>query len=665
MNKQKYILLYFLFLLPLAMQAQVLHPIEWQTTISKQEVQIGETLELIFTADIEKDWYLYSSDFSKDLGPMVTTFDFQANDTYELVGELTPINPSKKDSELWGGEYTYFKGKAEFRQKVKVLKKKPNILVTVDYQVCTDVDGKCIPLDEEFSFTSIKVLKKKNALSDSGDKDTEDKSNSENQSILTFMFLSFLGGLAALLTPCVFPIIPMTVSFFTSKAETRSEAIRQGLLYGAAIVGIYTLIGVLVSYLFGAEAANVLATHWLPNLLFFAIFVIFAISFFGAFEIVLPSSWINSMDRKADKGGLLGIFFMALTLVVISFSCTGPIAGSILIASANGDFLMPMLGMFSFSMAFAIPFSLFAIFPAWLSSLPKSGGWLNTVKVVLGFIELALAFKFLSVADQVYHWGILDRDIYITIWIAIGIALGLYLFGLISLPHDSKLEKIGVGRLLLAILTFTFVIYLIPGLFGAPLKGLAGYLPPQSTLDFDINKIVRDNIKVASFKNPDTKVVNTGKRKYTDLFHLPHGLEGYFDYQEALEASKREGKPIFIDFTGHGCVNCREMEATVWAEPAVLQRLSEDYILLALYVDDPTTLPEDQWIKAKDGKTKKTIGKINANFQIERFNNNAQPYYVLLDTEGEMLIKKPKAYDLNPANFVEYLDIGLAEFNKR
>ena len=375
MNKQKYILLYFLFLLPLVMQAQVLHPIAWQTNISKQEVQVGETLELIFTADIEKDWYLYSSDFSKDLGPMVTTFEFKTNDTYELVGEITPINPKEKDSELWGGVYTYFKGKAEFRQKIKILKVKPNIWVAVDYQVCTDVDGKCIPLDEEFTFTTIQV-KKKGETNQNEEKNEENKSESDqSQSVLTFMFLSFLGGLAALLTPCVFPIIPMTVSFFTSKAENRSQAIRQGLLYGASIVGIYTLIGVLVSYLFGAEAANVLATHWLPNLLFFAIFIIFAISFFGAFEIVLPSSWVNSMDKKADKGGLLGIFFMALTLVVISFSCTGPIAGSILIASANGDFLMPMLGMFSFSMAFAIPFSLFAIFPAWLSSLPKSGGW--------------------------------------------------------------------------------------------------------------------------------------------------------------------------------------------------------------------------------------------------------------------------------------------------
>lgn len=713
MNKQKFILFYLLFLLPLLMQAQVLHPIEWQTNTSKKEVKIGETLELIFTADVEKDWYLYSSDFSKDLGPMVTTFQFEPNDTYDLVGDLTPIHPKKKYDDLWGGEYTYFKGKAEFRQKIKVLKANPKILVTVDYQVCTDVDGKCIPLDEEFAFTNIKIKQESSAIEkdekkvaqddlktdNQEDDQIDEKENEENtaeqtlveeekntntdsekttqnnedkednsdedKSLLWFLITSFGFGLVALLTPCVFPVIPMTVSFFTSKAKNRGEAIRLGLIYGASIVGIYTIIGVVVSAIFGASAANTMATHWFPNLLFFVVFVIFAISFFGAFEITLPTSWVNSIDKKSDKGGLLGIFFMALTLVIISFSCTGPVVGSVLIGSANGEFIKPIIGMLGFSLAFAIPFSLFAIFPAWLSSLPKSGGWLNTVKVVLGFIELALAFKFLSVADQAYHWGILDRDIYIIIWIAIGIALGLYLFGLISLPHDSKLEKIGVGRLLLAILTFTFVIYLIPGLFGAPLKGLAGYLPPQHTLDFDLNRIIRDNVKLLKPDNSVAQSIPFSERKYANFLHLPHGLEGYFVLEEALAASKRENKPIMIDFTGHGCVNCREMEATVWAEPEVLKRLSEDYILLALFVDDKTDLPESEWVKAKDGKTKKTIGKVNANYQIERFGNNAQPYYVLLDSKGEMLVKKPKAYDLNPSHFVDYLDEGLSEFKKR
>jgi len=373
------------------------------------------------------------------------------------------------------------------------------------------------------------------------------------------------------------------------------------------------------------------------------------------FEITLPSSWVNNADKQSDKGGYYGTFFMAFTLVLVSFSCTGPIVGTILVESAGGLVLKPILGMFAFSMAFAIPFTLFAIFPEWLNSLPRSGGWMNTVKVVLGFLELALAFKFLSIADQVYHWGILDRDIFLVIWIAVFIGLTIYLFGFIRMPHDDKVEKLGVPRLLLALTSLGFVIYLLPGLWGAPLKGMAGYLPPMKSNMF-------------TFAGGNTAYNTDGENQlcdipmYAELFELPHRLQGYFDYQQALDCAKSQGKPLFIDFTGHGCVNCREMEARVWSDPAVLKRLREDFVIVALYVDDKSTLPENQWYTSEyDNKEKKTVGKQNADFQITRFNNNAQPYYVILNHQEELLIQ-PKAYDLNPANFAAFLDQAKANF---
>ena len=361
------------------------------------------------------------------------------------------------------------------------------------------------------------------------------------------------------------------------------------------------------------------------------------------------------MDAKADKGGIMGIFFMAFTLVLVSFSCTGPIVGSLLISSAGGALLKPILGMLAFSMAFALPFTLFAIFPGWLNSLPKSGGWLNSVKVVLGFIELALAFKFLSMADQVYHWGILDRDIYLAIWIVIFTLLGLYLLGKIRLPHDSKLEFISVPRLMLAIATFVLVIYMIPGMWGAPLKGLSGYLPPLSSHDFDLTKISNQTSDFEFDESP----------KYADFLHLPHGIQGYFDYDQALRAAKRQNKPLFIDFTGHGCVNCREMEARVWSDPRVLKRLKEDFVMVALYIDERYTLPEDQWYTSTyDNKVKKTIGKQNADFQITRFENNAQPYYVILDNQEELLVS-PIAYETDIQKFIDFLDSASKAFKLR
>jgi thiol:disulfide interchange protein DsbD len=464
-------------------------------------------------------------------------------------------------------------------------------------------------------------------------------------------------------------MIPMTVSFFMNSNKTKWEAKFQALVYGASIILIYTLIGTIVAITLGADFANWLSTHWLPNVLFFIIFVVFAFSFFGAFEIILPSSWINKSDDKVSKGGAGGAFFMALTLVLVSFSCTGPIVGAILVESAGGMILKPIVGMFGFSLAFALPFTLFALFPQWLSNLPKSGGWLNSVKVFLGFIELALGLKFLSIADQTYHWRILDREVYLALWIVIFALLGIYLLGKIKFAHDSEVKHVSTGRLMLSIVTFSFVVYLIPGMFGAPLKAISGYLPPMTTHDFDLHRIIREEVKLAGASgSTNANIQNFSgnslceKPKYSEFLELPHGLEGYFDFEQGLACAIAQNKPIFIDFTGHGCVNCREMEANVWSDSRVLERLKRDFVIVALYVDDKSTMPESDWITSSyDQKVKKTIGKKYADFQISRFGVNAQPYYVIMGNDQKVLVK-PTARDLNPDHFVDFLDRGIAAF---
>ncbi|RIJ43244.1 disulfide bond formation protein DsbD [Pontibacter oryzae] len=706
-----------LFMITLVGQAQVLKPATWSHEYSKKQVAVGEEIDLVFNVKIDKNWYLYSSDFDPDLGPMVTEFKFQKNPSYELVGKIVPVKPKKKYDDLWEGEYTYFVGTAQFRQKIRVLK--PELLVkgTYEYQVCTDVDGRCIPFDDEFTFTNRqltitgaaapvtapqkeiqKELQQENEQAAPPDatqdvaenaaiaaedtiatttavtatsveaEDTtsaavaaipaaNDEATAGGGGLWAFMLVAFGSGLVALLTPCVFPMVPMTVSFFTNSGGSRAQGIFKAFIYGLSIIAIYTIIGTIVAKLFGADGANFISTHWLPNLLFFLIFVVFAMSFFGMFEITLPSSWLTKVDSQADKGGWIGVFFMAFTLVLVSFSCTGPIVGSILVASAGGETVRPIVGMFGFSLAFALPFTLFAVFPSWLSGLPKSGGWLNSVKVVLGFIELALALKFLSVADQVYHWGLLDREVYLALWIVIFTLMGFYLLGKLKFSHDSDLKYISVPRLFFAILTFGFVIYLVPGMFGAPLKALSGYLPPQTTQDFDLNRMA------VSGAVPANQLCETPK--YDDFLDLPHGLQGYFDLEQAKKCAAEQGKPIFIDFTGHGCVNCREMEANVWSDPAVLQRLRQDYVIAALYVDDKTELAEsEQYTSAYDGKLKATLGKKYADYQITKFNVNAQPYYVLMD-ENENVLVKPIAYDLNVDNFVKFLDAGVAAYKAK
>ena len=474
-----------------------------------------------------------------------------------------------------------------------------------------------------------------------------------------FFFIAFAGGLAGLLTPCVFPMIPMTVSFFMQKQSGRLNSIINALVFGLSIIAVYTGLGLLVSLTsVGAGFANQLTSHWLPNMIFFLLFVAFAASFFGLFEIVLPGSLATKADRKAEGGGYIGSFFMALTLVIVSLSCVGPIVGALLVEAASGGGSQPVVGMFGFSLAFAIPFTLLAIFPSWISKLPKSGGWLNSVKVVLGFIVLAFSLKFLLTIDQVYQFGILTRDIYLAIWIVLFSLLGMYLLGKIKFAHDSDLPHIGVPRLFLAIAVFSFVVYLIPGMFGAPLKSISSLLPARHTHSFDISSMIRD----AELHGGDRPEL-CEEPKYADFLNLPHGLRGYFDLEQGLACAREQNKPLFIDFVGHGCANCKVMEARVWSDPRVLQRLREDYIIIALYVDDRTVLPEDEWITSEyDGRVKNTIGRKNLDYQITTFNTNTQPYYVLMDADGNLL-NQPRGYNLNIEAFIEFLDRGLENFS--
>ncbi len=667
---------------------QILQPAKWTTAVSSEKVAVGDEIELIFRATIDRDWYLYSSDFDPECGPMVTTFHFKTSTAYSLVGKIVPVNPLPKHDDVFDCEVKIFKKTGEFRQKIKVRSTNVRIEGNYEYQVCTDIDGKCIPFDEEFVFDQIRASEIESKNEKQGNPHQENKADSvanpftisqatfvndtksngpvldktilegesalEEKSFLGYLIFAFIVGLTSLITPCVFPMIPMTVTFFLKDNQTRSQGVKKAMIFGISIVAIYTSAGTLFAVLLGTDGLNALATHWAPNLFVFVIFIVFALSFFGLFEINAPHQLVNKADQQAEKGGLLGIFFMAATLVLVSFSCTVPIVGSVLFLTASGEILKPVLAMFFYSLAFAIPFTLFAVFPEWIKSLPKSGGWLNSVKVTLGFLELALCLKFFSIADQAYHWGLLDRDVNIAIWIVIFILMGFYFLGKIRLPHDGVVDKLTVPRLLLATATFSFVLYLVPGMWGAPLKGLAGYLPPMYTHDFDLVSMTRKTNRNEICEIP----------KYDDFLHLPHGLQGYYDYDQALACARQQGKPLFIDFTGHGCTNCREMEAVVWSDPQVLERLQNDFVIAALYVDDKTELPEEQWFTSTyDKKVKKTIGKQNADLQIANLENNAQPFYVLVGKD-EKVLTWPYGYDRSVESFVKFLESGKKKYKE-
>jgi thiol:disulfide interchange protein len=471
------------------------------------------------------------------------------------------------------------------------------------------------------------------------------------QSLWGIFLAGMAGGFAALLMPCIFPMLPLTVSYFTKKGTGKGSAVSKALLYGISIMVIYVVLGLLVTVIFGADALNSLSTNGVFNFGFFLLIVAFAASFLGAFEINLPSSWVNKMDQHADKGGKLGLFFMAATLALVSFSCTGPIIGYLLVqAATNGALLGPAIGMLGFSFALAIPFALFALFPTWLSSLPKSGGWLNSVKVTLGFLELALSLKFLSNVDLAYHWHLFDREVFLVLWIVIFALMGFYLLGKLTFSHDSLLSYIPVPRLFLAIVVLSFSIYMVPGLWGAPLKSISAFLPPQATQDFDL------------YSPASVGTIDDKPHKYAALFDKPKGFDPFFDYEEGLAYAIKVHKPVMIDFTGHACVNCRKMEANVWPDKAVYQRITGDYVLIQLYVDDKTDLAAGEQFTTPEGRRIKTIGNKWSYLQTSRFSANSQPFYVLLNPQTGDPLVTPQGADFDPASYLKYLDSGIRAF---
>lgn len=639
--------------------AQMLEPVTW----SYKAIRLNDSIaELQFTASIQNRWHLYSQTIPKG-GPLPLEFKFGKLSGAELLGKVIEPKGRKEYDAMFEMNVKFFVDQAVFIQKIKITAGKPvSINGILSYQACNNES--CIPGESDFSF-NLADAKSNVAAAPASTTKTDltktipatntSKSMDDGKTPLWMFFLiAFGAGLIAILTPCVFPMIPMTVSYFM---KSGSNGKVQASIYGLAIIAIYTLFGTVIAVLFGAEFSNWISTHWIPNVLFFLIFVIFAASFFGYFEITMPNWLVNKSVSAEDKGGTIGTVFMAFTLVLVSFSCTGPIVGTILVQSVGGQILRPIVGMLGFSLAFALPFTLFALFPQWLNKMPKSGGWLNSVKVVLGFIELAFALKFLNVPDQTYHWGILDREIYLGFWIVIFTMMGFYLLGKIKFPHDSEYPAVkSFPRLILIVATFTFVIYLVPGLWGAPLKGISGWLPPMETQDFDVTAIVREN---AGFGGSEAKGNIADAPKYSNTaLRLPHGLKGYFDYDEALKASKMLNKPVFVDFTGHGCTNCREMENRVWSDPKVLKRLRENFVVVALYVDDKVIeMPKEEWYINKAGREVRLLGKKNTEIQIEKFGANAQPFYAILNGDGKSLVA-PHAYDLDIASYIKFLDDG-------
>ncbi len=658
----------FAVLTLLAVCGMAQEQIKWSSSV---EHKGGDSYTLVISAKIADGWHLY--DFGPyEGGPNPTVISFAAGEGVTLDG-TTRIAAKTKTvyDDIYMMDITYFERKARFEQDVTLTGKGGEVKATVEYMVCNDMA--CIPpTEEEISFTvgdphaAVADADADAAAAEPADAGVKTeaapvKDSAGGGSLLSLIIEAILWGFAALLTPCVFPMVPMTVSFFMKSSGSVAAGRLNASLYGLFIVLLYTLpiaAIILITKFVGGDAVtadifNWLATHWLPNIIFFVVFMVFAASFFGAFEITLPSWLVNKSDAKSESKGVGGIFFMALTLVLVSFSCTGPIVGSVLIKSTSGEFWSPIITMLAFSLAFALPFTLLAFFPSMMKKLPKSGGWLNSVKVVLGFVEVALGFKFLSVADQTYHWGLLDREVYLAIWIVVFAMMGLYLLGKIKFAHDSDVPYIGVGRLTLAIAVFSFVVYLVPGMWGAPLKALSGYLPPLTSQDFVLSP--QGTVTTGG-------QANAGKAKYSDILHLPHGLEGYFDLKEAEAEAARVGKPVFIDFTGHGCVNCREMEARVWSDERVLSLLRNEYVIVALYTDDKMALPESEWVTTESGKVLKSLGKVNAHYALTRFGVNAQPYYVLQGRNGEVL-NTPRGYDLDVDAFVKFLEEGVAAYN--
>ena len=644
---KKRVLLLLTVLLSFASFSQILDPVDWSTSVEK----ISETkYKLITKATIDKGWHLYSQEVPDD-GPIATLFTYVNDGSFALSGKTKEGKGITGFDPVFNMNITYFSDHAKFEQIVDVTGKTRNIAASVYFMVCDD--SRCLSPTEialNFELQSGESLTSKEEVTESNVNDSK-----EEKGLMTLFILSFLGGLAALLTPCVFPMIPMTVSFFTKQSKTKAAGIRNALIYGVSIVIIYVVIGLIVSAVFGPAALNALSTNEWFNLAFFLLLLFFAASFLGAFELTLPSSWGTKVDAQADRGGFVGIFFMALALAIVSFSCTGPFVGSALVAAATtGERIAPIVSMLGFSSAIALPFALFAAFPGWLNSLPKSGGWLNTVKVVLGFLELALAFKFLSNADLVLQLHLLEREVFIAIWIAIFGTLAFYLFGKIQLPHDSPLSHISVGRLSLGLLVLSFTVYLIPGLWGAPLNLISAFPPPQHYSESPYG--------VGFSKQVSGGLVNSDIPEGAHLM-APYDIVAFHDYDTGLAYAKKVGKPVLIDFTGHACVNCRKMEQNVWVQPEVLKILKEEVVLISLYVDDKRPLPADEVVDSKlnPGKKLKYIGQKWSELQTIKYKANTQPLYVLMGHDEENLTP-PIAYTPDVDVYHNWLLKGLESF---
>ncbi|WP_267298415.1 protein-disulfide reductase DsbD family protein [Parachryseolinea silvisoli] len=688
-------------LIPLAFaSAQVHKPVKWSFVSVPGK---GSEATLMITATLEDGWHIYSQ-YIEEGGPLPTTISFSASQDYTLVDKVKEEGMAVKSyDKTFMMDIVWYARSVVFSQKVKLHTPLTIIQGKVEFMVCTE--EMCLP-PEVISFnleTKADKPEKRGAVREIGQvvpvaapvrhddteppaetpvatayvaapdlrqepvfpslveaentKDLTTPDDASSSSLWGIFIAGFLGGLAAIFMPCIFPMLPFTVGYFTKRSASRKGAVHTAILYGISIIVIYVAAGLGITLAFGSDALNNLSTNGIFNIVFFVLLAVFGASFLGAFEIRLPHAWIDRADAQADRGGVTGIFFMAATLALVSFSCTGPIIGTLLVEAVSvggGLTLGPILGMTGFSLALALPFTLFAMFPSWLQALPRSGGWLNSVKVVLGFLELALALKFLSNVDLAYHWNWFDREVFLVLWIVLFGALGFYLLGKLRLLHDAAVEGLDPGRLFLALLSLAFALYMVPGLWGAPLNSIAAFLPPQQTQDFDLY-----TSQLVATATPG----DAARKKYDDIFHAPHNLNAYFDYEEGLAYARRVNKPVMIDFTGHACVNCRKMEMTVWTAPDVLQKLREEYVLIQLYVDDRTALQTEQTVSPYSGRTLGTLGNKWSDLQASVFKTNAQPYYVLADGRGTPLVNARGA-DYDATSFGQFLEAGLRRFQQ-
>ena len=668
------------------LSAQIYNPVKWKTEVAKVS---DYEYDLIIKSSIETGWHLYATSVP-DGGPVATSFSIKKNKDFSTIGNIIEEKGKTIQDPVFKMAIKFFEKSATFKQRIKINNEKPfKIDAEVKYMVCNDQN--CLPPSTEeleFSVTPVissisaenekiaviapSITVKKDSAQATVETITKTTPNpivevkkqtktgtsplsdqKSDKSLWVIFLLSFFSGLAALFTPCVFPMIPMTVSFFTKQSKTKAEGLRKAIIYGISIIVIYIFLGTVVTWIFGSDALNALSTNVWFNLIFFILLIVFACSFLGAFEIMLPNSWANKADQQADRGGIIGILFMALALAIVSFSCTGPIVGTLLVQAASKGGIAPIVGMLGFSLAIALPFSLFAAFPGWLNALPKSGGWLNTVKVVLGFLELALAFKFLSNVDLVLqlHW--FERELFLTIWITIFGVLAFYLFGKIHLPHDSPSTHISVGRLSFGLFVLSFTIYLIPGLWGAPLKIISGFPPPMHYSESPHG--------VGFSKNIGTSVASVLPE---GADYGPYDIVTFHDYTKGMDYAKKVGKPALLDFTGYACVNCRKMEEFVWSNSKVLDILNNAIILISLYVGDKKELPEkEQYTSETTGKKIKTVGNKWSDLQIKTYKANAQPFYVIVDNDGHDL-NAPSAYNPEIKNYYYWLKEGISKFKK-